>query len=72
MWYTLIRFRETPSDLTAVSQTKTAAEALTLLTGWETEFPDETAVVFDPENAPLQRAVLEMLATRQPSADGAR
>ena len=31
MWYTLIRFKDTPKDVTGVSQTKTAAEALALL-----------------------------------------
>ena len=71
MWYTLIRFKDSPKDMTGVSQTKTAAEALTLLDRWEAEFPDDTTVVFDPQNAPLQRTALAMLATRQESTDAA-
>jgi hypothetical protein len=71
MWYTLIRFKGSPADMTGVSQTKTAAEALTLLESWEAEYPEDTTVVFDPQNAPLQRASLEMLAVHQPSSDAA-
>ena len=71
MWYTLVRFKGTPTDLTAVSQTKTAAEALALLDSWESEFPEDTALVFDPRDAPLQRSALEMLAAHQPSSDAA-
>ena len=70
MWYTLVRFKGTPKDMTGVSQTKTAAEALALLDTWETNYPEDTTVVFDPENQPLQRTALEMLATRH-SADAA-
>ena len=69
MWYTLIRFKGTPKDVTGVSQTKTAAEALALLQSWEAGFPEDTAVVFDPENQPLQRGLLELLAERQGAAD---
>jgi len=71
MWYTLIRFNGSPKDMTGVSQTKTAAEALTLLDRWADEYPDDTTVVFDPQNAPLQRTALEMLATRQEPSDAA-
>lgn len=69
MWYTLIRFKDTPKDVTGVAQVKTAGEALALLRSWESDFPDDTAVVFDPENQPLQLGLLELLAERQSAAD---
>jgi hypothetical protein len=62
MWYTLVRFKDSPKDVTGVSQTKTAAEALALLDKWETAYPEDTSVVFDPQNRPIQRAELEQLA----------
>lgn len=69
MWYTLVRFNGTPKDMTGISQTKTAHEALSLLDAWEESFPDETSVVFDPKNQPLQRSALTDLAAQQRPAD---
>lgn len=69
MWYTLVRFKGSPKDITGISQTKTAPEALTLLGSWEESFPEETTVVFDPKNQPLQRVMLVDLAAQQPAAD---
>lgn len=58
MWYTLVRFKDAPKDITGVSQAKTAADALSLLETWERDFPEETTVVFDPKNAPVARKAL--------------
>jgi len=64
MWYTLVRFKEAIQNITGVSQAKTAADALGQLETWESEFPGETTVVFDPKNAPVQRRALAEAAGR--------
>lgn len=71
MWYTLVRFKDAPKDITGVSQAKTAADAWNLLESWEREFPDETTVVFDPKNAPVARKALLEESGRVASESGA-
>ena len=61
-WYTLIRFHQSPQQLTGVSQGRTAHEALELLSAWETQYSAETTVVFDPQNRPVTRDALASLA----------
>ncbi len=61
-WYTLIRFHRDPQHLTGVAQARTAQETLALLEQWETRYPADTAVVFDPRNRPLERDLLAQLA----------
>ena len=61
-WYTLVRFHATPTNLTAVAQTRTAVEAQQLTAAWLDRFPAETACVFDPENVPLDSAALARAA----------
>ncbi|HEY7295340.1 MAG TPA: hypothetical protein VH916_09865 [Dehalococcoidia bacterium] len=58
MWYTLVRFKDSPQQLKGVAQARTADEALSLLDTWTREFPDHTTVVFDPKDAPVNRKVL--------------
>ncbi len=57
-WYTLVRFHQTPQQLTGVTQARTAQEALLVLDGWNDAFPDDTTVVFDPANHPITREAL--------------
>lgn len=64
LWFTLVRFRDTPQHLTGVAQARTAQETLTLLQTWAGQYPAETTVVFDPDNRPLTRTQLEERATR--------
>lgn len=71
MWYTLVRFKDAPKDITGVSQAKTAADALNLLETWERDFPDETTVVFDPKNAPVARRALSDDSARVAAEHGA-
>jgi hypothetical protein len=69
-WFTLVRFRGDPQHLTGVSQPRTAREALDLLTSWEQAYRDDTTVVFDPDQRPLERSTLEYLASGlQPPRD---
>jgi hypothetical protein len=72
MWYTLVRFREGPTNITGVSQAKTAADALQQLENWERLYPDDTTVVFDPKNAPIQRTALVEAAGESGAAAGGR
>ncbi|HZQ38711.1 MAG TPA: hypothetical protein VFD32_22490 [Dehalococcoidia bacterium] len=58
-WFTLVRFNGDPSHLTGVAQARDAREALALLAQWLDRYPDDTTVIFDPENKPVDRAVLE-------------
>src|SRR5438270_7901404 len=62
VWYTLVRFKDAPQNITGVSQAKTAADALDQFEMWEREFPDDTTVVFDPKNAPVNRRTLHEAA----------
>jgi hypothetical protein len=61
-WYTLVRFQQTPQQLTGVSQARTADEALMQAQAWEEHFPVDTTVVFGPDNRPMDRTQLEYLA----------
>lgn len=71
MWYTLVRFKEAPQNITGVSQAKTAADALAQLDAWERDYAGETTVVFDPKNAPVNRKTLTELASRvSPTTEG--
>jgi hypothetical protein len=54
-WYTLVRFRGTPDHLTGVSQAQTPRDALAQLAQWETAYPEDSTVVFTPENHPIDR-----------------
>ncbi len=70
-WFTLVRFNADPSHLTGVAQTRNARETLALLDQWQERFPAETTVVFDPDNKPVERSLIEPLdqgATRRGSA----
>jgi hypothetical protein len=59
-WYTLIRYRDVPTQLTAVAQAKTAAEAHLLAATWAEQYPGDTTLIFDPENTHLApRELLE-------------
>ncbi len=71
MWYTLVRFKEAPANITGVSQAKTAADALQQLENWERDYPDHTTVVFDPKNAPVQRRTLLEASESTTSPTGA-
>jgi hypothetical protein len=71
MWYTLVRFKDAPKDITGVSQAKTAADAWNQLEAWERDFPEETTVVFDPKNAPVARKALLEESGRAVSESGA-
>ncbi|HEY7294025.1 MAG TPA: hypothetical protein VH916_03245 [Dehalococcoidia bacterium] len=62
-WFTLVRFRGDPTHLTGVAQTRNARETLTLLDAWDARYPEETTVVFDPQNKPLERSLIEWLAS---------
>jgi len=64
-WYTLVRFNETPANLTGVSQTRSAPEALRLLIEWDDSYPGETTCIFDPHNAPVSRIDLARAIERQ-------
>ena len=64
-WYTLVRFNETPANLTGVAQTRSAAEALRLLIEWDESYPDDTTCIFDPHNAPVSRMELARAIERQ-------
>lgn len=64
-WYTLVRFDGEPRNLTAVAQTRTASEALTLMSQWESLAPAETTIVFDQRNAPIARAALHLEARHE-------
>ncbi len=68
MWYTLVRFKDAPQNITGVSQAKTAADALTQLEAWERDHASETTVVFDPKNVPVNRKTLSESATRAASS----
>ena len=63
MWYTLVRFKDAPQHITAISQAKTAGDALGQVETWERNFPDHTIVVFDPKNAPVAREALASAAS---------
>lgn len=69
-WFTLVRFREDPSHLTGVAQARDAREALGLVEQWQEHFPDDTTVVFDPQNKPVERTLLESLAEAAPRTGG--
>ncbi len=58
-WFTLVRFQGDPSHLTGVAQARDARETLALIEQWQQRFPDETTVVFDPQNKPVERSLLE-------------
>jgi hypothetical protein len=62
-WYTLIRMRGGAQQLTVVAQVRDARAALDLLESWVTQFPDESGVVFDPDDARGERLVLEWRAS---------
>ncbi len=70
MWYTLVRFKEAPQNITGVSQAKTAADALSQLDAWERDHAGETTVVFDPKNVPVNRRSLSESAVKVPSSAG--
>lgn len=70
-WFTLVRFQGDPSHLTGVAQARDAREALALLEQWQDRFPNDTTVVFDPENRPVERALLEALTEGRPAAHDA-
>ncbi len=61
-WFTLVRFQGDPSHLTGVAQARDARETLALMEQWQQRFPDETTVVFDPLNKPVDRSLLESQA----------
>ncbi len=62
-WYTLVPFRGGPQQLTGVSQARTPLEALDQLALWAQRHPDDTTIVFDRDNRPVEREHLEDLAT---------
>lgn len=62
-WYTLFRFLGTPEHLTAVAQTKTATEAHALIGDWTGQWPDETSLVFDTANHPVEPSLLVATAS---------
>ena len=70
-WFTLVRFQADPSHLTGVAQARDAREALALLEQWQDRFPNDTTVVFDPENKPVERALLEALTEGRTAAHDA-
>ena len=64
-WYTLVRFNQTPANLTGIAQTRTAPEALRLLIEWDDNYPGDTTCIFDPHNAPITRIDLARSIERQ-------
>jgi hypothetical protein len=67
-WFTLVRFDGTPANLTAVAQTRTAAEALVLAKDWSESYPSDTTVVFDEHNAPIALTMLSQQVDREQPA----
>jgi hypothetical protein len=67
-WFTLVRFDGTPANLTAVAQTRTAAEALALAKDWSDSHPADTTVVFDEHNTPIALTALSQQADREQPA----
>lgn len=64
-WYTLVRFNETPINLTGVAQTRSAPEAMRLLIEWDEQYPGDTTCIFDPHNAAVSRIDLARSIERQ-------
>jgi CTP:molybdopterin cytidylyltransferase MocA len=63
--FTLLRFHQRPTNLTAVSQVSSAQQALALLAHWLRAHPRDEALIFDLADRPVTRETLHAIVARE-------